>query len=163
MTGLCCRRCRPGADMGAGRPVRAPAEADALAKRRAGDDKVAHPAADQGWGYRNLDRGKPALHCTALHFPLPAVGVGVGGGSIQPTLCAHSASSVSSTTSIGHRCYVSSDALMTAPHVAHRNVTPQANDGSTPPSVPKIFKWTDTISNTSMLGIFNWYTALART
>mmetsp|Transcript_35724 Transcript_35724/g.93375 ORF Transcript_35724/g.93375 Transcript_35724/m.93375 type:complete len:832 (-) Transcript_35724:153-2648(-) len=31
-----------------------------------------------------------------------------------------------------------------------------ANDGSTPPSVPKFFQWIDTASNTSLLGLFNW-------
>ena len=31
-----------------------------------------------------------------------------------------------------------------------------ANDGSTPPTVPKIFKWIDTVSNTSLLGLLNW-------
>lgn len=31
-----------------------------------------------------------------------------------------------------------------------------ANDGSTPPSVPKVFEWVDKMSNTSLLGLFNW-------
>jgi len=31
-----------------------------------------------------------------------------------------------------------------------------ANDGSTPPTVPKIFKWIDQMSNTSLLGMLNW-------
>eukprot|EP00041_Stephanoeca_diplocostata_P034203 m.1150901 g.1150901 ORF g.1150901 m.1150901 type:complete len:780 (+) comp24479_c0_seq2:116-2455(+) len=31
-----------------------------------------------------------------------------------------------------------------------------ANDGSTPPSVPNVFEWVDTASNTSILGLFNW-------
>lgn len=31
-----------------------------------------------------------------------------------------------------------------------------ANDGSTPPSVPKVFKWVDAATNTSLLGLLNW-------
>jgi hypothetical protein len=31
-----------------------------------------------------------------------------------------------------------------------------ANDGSTPPKLPKTFVWQDTASNTSLLGLFNW-------
>ena len=31
-----------------------------------------------------------------------------------------------------------------------------ANDGSTPPKLPKTFVWKDTVTNTSILGLFNW-------
>ena len=31
-----------------------------------------------------------------------------------------------------------------------------ANDGSTPPDVPKAFEWVDEASNTSLIGLLNW-------
>jgi hypothetical protein len=31
-----------------------------------------------------------------------------------------------------------------------------ANDGSTPPQVPKAFEWVDVESGTSLMGLFNW-------